>query len=113
MHEVSLAQSLVELAREEATRAGANRIDRLIVEIGALSHVDAHALSFAFEAARTGPLTEDAVLDIVETPGRAWCMTCDAEVGIDRRGADCPVCGGARLMVRAGDEMKLTSMEVV
>jgi hydrogenase nickel incorporation protein HypA/HybF len=113
MHEVSLASSLVELAREEAVRAGATRVDKLIVEIGALSHVDAHALIFAFDSARAGSLTDTAALEIVETPGRAWCMTCDAVVKIERRGQDCPVCGGARLMVQGGDEMKLTAMEIV
>jgi hydrogenase nickel incorporation protein HypA/HybF len=113
MHEVALASSLVELAREEAARAGASRVDKLIVEIGALSHVDGHALTFAFDSARMGGVTDRAVLDIVETPGKAWCMTCDAVVEIARRGQDCPACGGARLMVQGGEEMKLTAMEIV
>jgi len=44
MHELAIATALIDLVREEAAAARASRVTRLVVEIGALSHVDVHAL---------------------------------------------------------------------
>jgi hydrogenase nickel incorporation protein HypA/HybF len=112
LHEVSLASALVELVREELARAGAQRATKVTIEIGALSHVDARALRFAFESAiMDGPAAE-ADLVIEEPPGRAWCLDCSDVVTIEKRGEACPVCNGYKLLVQGGDEMKFKSMEV-
>jgi hydrogenase nickel incorporation protein HypA/HybF len=110
---MSLAIALLDLAREQAAAAGAQRITRLVVEIGALSHVDAHALRFAVEAAAHGGPAEGAVLDILVPPGTAYCLDCESSVAITVRGADCPRCGGAKLLAQGGDAMRLKEMEVV
>jgi hydrogenase nickel incorporation protein HypA/HybF len=75
-----------------------------VVEIGALSHVDVHALRFAVDA---------AALDILEPPGTAYCLDCESSVTIPARGAPCPRCEGAKLLVQGGGEMRLKEMEVV
>jgi hydrogenase nickel incorporation protein HypA/HybF len=113
MHEVALAASLVDLAVEEARAAGATRVTRLTLEIGALSHVDPQALRFAFDAATAGTLVAGADLAIEEPPGTAWCMDCSKAVEIARRGDPCPVCAGSMLLVQGGEEMRLRDMEVV
>ncbi len=113
MHEVALAASLVDLVGEEARAAGARRVTRIGLDIGALSHVDPHALRFAFEAAAAGTQAEGAALDIAEPAGRAWCMDCEREVEIAARGEPCPDCGRSRLLVRSGEEMSLREMEVL
>jgi len=113
MHEVALGEGLIGLVADEARRVGASRVTRVVVEIGTLSHVEPHAFRQAFEAAATGTLAGDAVLDIREPEGRAWCMACEREVAIARRGDDCPACGSARLFVRGGEEMRLKELEVV
>ncbi len=112
MHEVALAAALIDIVAEEAVAAKAHRVTRLVLEIGALSHVDAHALSFAVEAAARGGLAEGAELDIRETKGAAYCLDCETSVSIAARGAACPACGGAKLLVQRGDEMRLKEMEI-
>jgi hydrogenase nickel incorporation protein HypA/HybF len=113
MHEVALALALIDLVREQAATAGASRVTRLVLEIGALSHVDTHALRFAVEAAARGGPAEGAVLEVLELGGAAYCLDCESSVAISMRGAPCPHCGGAKLLVRGGDEMRLKEMEVV
>jgi len=113
MHEVAIASALIDLVREEAAAARASRVTRLVVEIGALSHVDTHALRFAVDAVTRGSLAEGAVLDILEPAGTAYCLDCETSVTIAARGAPCPRCNGATLLVQGGDEMRLKEMEVV
>lgn len=113
MHEVSLATALLSLVQEQVTAAGANRVTRLVLEIGALSHVDAHALRFAVDAAALGGPAEGATVEILEPEGAAYCLDCETAVTIAMRGAACPRCGGAKLLVQGGDQMRLKEMEVV
>jgi hydrogenase nickel incorporation protein HypA/HybF len=113
MHEVAIATALIDLVREQAAAARARRVTRLVVEIGTLSHVDVHALRFAVDAASRGGFAEGAALDILEPPGTAYCLDCESSVTISARGASCPRCDGAKLLVQGGDEMRLKEMEVV
>ncbi len=113
MHEVAIAGALIDLVRDEAAAARASRVTRLVIEIGALSHVDVHALRFAVDAAARGGLAEGAALDILEPPATAYCLDCETSVTISARGAACPCCDGAKLIVQGGDEMRLKEMEVV
>jgi len=113
MHEVSLATALIELVQEQAAAARASRVTRLVLEIGALSHVDAHALRFAVDVAARGGPAEGALLDILQPEGTAYCLDCETSVAIVTRGEPCPRCGGFKLLVQGGDEMRLKEMEVV
>lgn len=113
MHEVALATSLVDLVVESAREAGAANVGKVIVEIGALSHVDPHALRFAFETARANTVCATAEMVIEEPPGSAWCMDCDKSVVISARGEACPSCGGSKILVQSGDEMRLKAMEII
>ncbi len=113
MHEVAIAAALMELVRDELAAARASRVTRLVLEIGALSHVDAHALRFAIAAAARGGFAEDAEVDIREPAGTAYCIDCETSVTIAARGAPCPLCDGAKLLVQTGEDMRLKEMEVV
>jgi hydrogenase nickel incorporation protein HypA/HybF len=113
MHEVAIATALIDIVAQQAAAAQARRVTRLVLEIGALSHVDTHALRFAVDAAARGGPAEGAVLDIRESSGIAYCLDCEASVTIAVRGDVCPDCGSAKLLVQGGDEMRLKEMEVV
>ncbi|MEE4298036.1 MAG: hydrogenase maturation nickel metallochaperone HypA [Pseudomonadales bacterium] len=112
MHEMALCQGLVDLIEDEARRQGFDRVRRVIVEIGALGHVDPRALAFAFEVTVRGTRANDARLEVREIPGRAWCMACSTVVAVPARGEVCPLCGGSQLIVEGGEEMKLRELEV-
>jgi hydrogenase nickel incorporation protein HypA/HybF len=110
---MALCQSMVELIGQQQVKSGFSRVKRVIVEIGALGHVDPHALEFAFEVGAKDSAAEDAVLEIHEIPGQGWCMDCCESVAIERRGDACPGCGGYKLIVRQGEELRLKELEVV
>jgi hydrogenase nickel incorporation protein HypA/HybF len=109
MHELGLAVELIAMAEE---RGGAARIQRLVVEIGALALVVPDALRFAFEVASHGTCAEGAILEVVEVPGRARCRGCGAAVTLDRPFGRCG-CGGCDLAIESGSELRLREMEVM
>lgn len=113
MHEMSLCLSMIELVGERARTEGATRVQRIKLCIGALGHVEPQALAFCFESAARGTAAEGADLDIEVLPGRAWCFDCGQAVTIAQRGDGCPNCRGSALRIDAGEQLRVTEIEVV
>ena len=113
MHEVSLMQSVVEIALEEARKAEAARVTRIGLDIGRLSAVDPEAMRFCFAAVAAGTAAEGAALDIADIAGAGWCLDCGKGVPLAERFGPCPDCGGFRVQVTAGGEMRVRELEVV
>jgi len=113
MHEMSLMESLIDLAEGEARKHGASRISVIRVELGALSHVDPHSLRFCFDAVTRGSLAEGARFDTIDIPGAGWCLDCSKEVAIMERFGACPDCGGHHVQMTRGDEFRLLELEVL
>jgi hydrogenase nickel incorporation protein HypA/HybF len=109
MHELGITEEVVSLVSE---RAGAARVRRVVLEIGKLTAVLPDAVRFCFDLCCEGTPLEGASLEIIETPGRARCRTCDAEVNLDQPLGVCP-CGGIDLEWLSGMELKVREIEVV
>lgn len=112
MHELSIAMSLVELASERARRAGAARVTRLKLRIGALRGIEGESMRQAFEAARIDSPCGDAELRIENVPLRARCRDCGAQYEIEGAEWACPACGSDGELLDGGDELQLASIEV-
>lgn len=112
MHEMALCQGMLDLIDDQRAQDPFETVRRVVVEIGALGHVDPHALSFAFDVAAADTVAEKAKLEIVEIPGRGWCMDCSSRIEIAQRGDGCPNCGGFTLIMEQGEEMRLKELEV-
>lgn len=113
MHELSLCQSMRDIVEESARTQGFSRVVVLRLELGRFSCVEREALIFAFGAVMQGSVADNARLEIIELPGAAWCLDCACEVVIGDRLDPCPKCGGERLMVQRGEEMRIKEMEVI
>lgn len=114
MHELSIADNLVQIACEYAVREQAKGICAITVKIGALTCVQESALRLCFESVVEGTLLEGAELKIIEVPVVIFCSQCNREVtlpGIQQ--FCCSVCGTPGGQVRHGNELDLESIEVI
>jgi hydrogenase nickel incorporation protein HypA/HybF len=109
---MALTENIVEIAIGAARDEGAEKVTRVIVEVGALSAVEPEALQFCFAAIAAGTLAEGAVLEIERIPGGGWCADCDRLVPLAERFGLCPECGGHSVRVTAGQELKVRELEV-
>jgi len=112
MHELSLCEGVLQILEEHAVSRGFKQVKGVWLEIGALSGVDPEAMRFGFDAVMKGTLAEGAVLEIIDLPGTAWCMSCGKSVPVKARYDACPDCGGYQLQVTGGDEMRIKELEV-
>lgn len=119
MHELSIAQSLIEAASEAATgessdlELGTARVTKLNVRIGLLAGVVKEALLFSFQLAAEGTLCDSAELLIEEVPVSVHCRQCRQTK--QTKGAyqlACPDCGTPSGEIVAGQELELVSIEI-
>ena len=108
MHELSIANGIVEFCAE---RAGGERVTRVRLEIGQLSALLPDAVRLCFDVCARNTVVEGALLEIIETPGRAICRDCNGEVVMTQPFGRCD-CGSANIRVVAGEEMKIREMEL-
>jgi hydrogenase nickel incorporation protein HypA/HybF len=114
MHEMSLAQAVIDEAVRLAREHGADRVLMVKVMIGALSGVVKDSFAFGFEAmAMTNEITNGASL-VIETPPVPYrCIGCGHEFMADCSRPDCcPSCGVADVFPQGGDELLLMQVEM-
>jgi hydrogenase nickel incorporation protein HypA/HybF len=112
MHEMALAESMLEIIESTARKHNATSVTAVRMEIGSLSHVDCDALRFCFDVVTRGSLAEGAELEIDAVAGEAWCMPCGTRVPLARCGDPCPHCGSHQLEVTRGDDMRVKDIRI-
>ena len=112
MHELAIAQSLLEIVEQEARPYSGARVTWIKLRIGTLSAVVPDALRFAFEAITRGGIAEGAVLEIEEVPLKIRCHQCDKGFAVDDPFMVCPKCGGSDVEMVSGRELEIRSMEI-
>lgn len=112
MHEMSLAESVLQIIEESARTRGFRRVHTVVLEIGALAAVEPDAMRFCFDAVTRGSIAEGARLEIIETPGEGRCAGCNKTVLLCEQFGLCPECGGARVEITGGNEMRVKDLEV-
>lgn len=112
MHELTLAESLIQIVEHAAEEQQAPRVKTVFVEIGRLSQVDVDALTFAFDVVSRGGRAAGAELRIIPVEGVGVCEDCQATVAMDASVSPCPRCGSYRLRVVAGQEMRVKGIAI-
>jgi hydrogenase nickel incorporation protein HypA/HybF len=112
MHELSIAMNIVDLAVEEAGKAGASTISKVEVEIGTMAGVEQEALLFAWDSVIQGTIAVTAKLVIHTIQGEAVCLECDKTFPVQNLFSDCPYCKGFRYRITRGKELRVSSLMV-
>jgi hydrogenase nickel incorporation protein HypA/HybF len=111
LHEMSITQSLLDLAMVEAEKARATRITAIHLRIGVLTGVVAESVSFYLDFLAKGTPAEGAKLVATVVPVTARCTACGTTFPADDLIFTCPECGG-KAQVAGGRELFMESLEV-
>jgi len=112
MHEMSLAEGVLQLVEDAARAQDFSRVTAVWLEIGELSGVEVEAMKFCFDAVVRDSIAEGARLEIIATPGSGWCMQCSKTVPMHEVFGECPDCGSHQMQVSGGTEMRVKELEV-
>jgi hydrogenase nickel incorporation protein HypA/HybF len=108
MHELSLAQAIVEIAQRHA---GGRRVTRVRVRVGHLRQVVPDALEFAFSLLCAGTALDGARLEIEAVAVRGRCRRCGDEAALAGFPLQCPGCGDLDVEIVAGEELLVDELE--
>lgn len=112
MHELSVTQSMLDIALAHAQRAGASRIRRIDVVVGELSGIVGESVQFYFDFLSKDTPAEGAVLAFRHVPAQFRCQACGATYRAEGSDWACPTCGQLQPEVAGGRELFVESIEV-
>ncbi len=113
MHELAIAQSIVEVVEERASAYQATHVKSVRLCVGEASGIVADSLTFSFEML-TGlsPLLEGAHLHIETLPHLAHCRQCARDFTVQNFVACCPICATWSSEILSGTELQILEMEI-
>jgi hydrogenase nickel incorporation protein HypA/HybF len=112
MHEISIAQSIIEIAEATAREAHCRSIQVIALRLGEFTSIVREALEFAFEASKQGTMAENARLKIEVAPMVVQCVVCDVEVrSAMGRSLICSQCGFPLKLI-SGEELLIEYVEL-
>lgn len=111
MHELGVANEILDTALSEADRHAAKKVTSVRLRVGVLRAIEPENLSFLFGHLARGTPAEGALLEIEEEPVRVACGAC----GVSEARAftlECPRCKGSGVSVTGGDSLSILSLDV-
>lgn len=112
MHELAIAQGILDIVLSTAVGYNATRILGVKVIVGELTGTVPEALEFGFAALAKGTMAESACLSIRIIPLTGHCRECGSESSIDKYSFACASCGSHAMEIITGRELKVESVEV-
>jgi len=112
MHELSIAQSILDIAARHIPDGTTCQVTTVRVRVGQLAGVVTNSLEFCFQAITRGTRLDGARLAIEEIPVTAACSACSARFRIDDSRFACPACGSTAITITTGRELQLTEIEL-
>src|ERR1700758_5013904 len=93
MHEMGIANSILEAVARELRCRPAARPTKVGVRVGELAGIDPEAIRFAFDALTLATSFEGMQLAIEFCPARSRCRECSREFELRNFEPLCPACG--------------------
>ncbi len=112
MHELSLAQDIIETVKQNVSAGELEKVREVIVEVGAFSGVVADSLKFSFEAITSGTELNNAVMEIVDIPFCLKCNDCGSETSTEIPMLLCSLCGSSNTQIISGDELRVKELKI-
>ncbi|MBN1306778.1 MAG: hydrogenase maturation nickel metallochaperone HypA [Chitinispirillaceae bacterium] len=111
MHEMSIAEGMIDIINETARKHGLSRVEKVRLRIGAMRQIVPDALRFAFEVLGKETIAHGAEIVITDVPVKASCGDCGCEFRVEDRCFICASCGSGSVVVTAGKELYIDSIE--
>jgi len=111
VHELAIAESLLEIIVDESKRHGLERINKVRLQIGKFAAVVPESLTFCFELVSRDTVASGALIEIENVGITARCDQCNFSFEVQDQVFLCPRCGEPALELLSGRELSVMSIE--
>jgi hydrogenase nickel incorporation protein HypA/HybF len=112
MHEMGIAQSILDIVRQEMDRHGAGKVNLIRLMVGEFTAVVPHSLNFCFEVLTKDTPFEGVKLEMITVPLTGQCRECGEEFSVKNYQFICPKCGSKDIETIQGNELFIKEIEV-
>lgn len=112
MHELSIAEDLINLIVDVANEHQAKVVHSATVEVGELSGIESDALELAFDVVRKNTIANTCTLKIEHRPLIVKCPNCQWQGEVEKLYPACQSCQNLSVEVISGREMRLLSVDL-
>lgn len=110
MHEMSIANSILKIAKTEVMKTNAKQIKEIELEIGELAGVEYESLDFALNVLTRNSEFENTKILILKPKGKAQCSDCKHLFEIETFLSSCPECKSYNTIIISGKELRVKSL---
>jgi hydrogenase nickel incorporation protein HypA/HybF len=112
VHELSVTESILNIATEAAKRENARKVTDIYLVLGKFSSIVDDSVQFYWDAISMQTICEGAQLHFERIPARLTCLDCTTTYTLTDELIPCPECGSSRVKVLSGDEFRVDSIEI-
>ena len=119
MHELSMAQAIVDTVLEAAEKNDAEEIVEVTIEVGKLTMLNPEQLKFLLDVITEDTLLENSEIIIEDVPVEIECRKCEFEGLANTDDSDhylaivvCPECGERNVEILKGRECNVKTIKI-
>ncbi|MBU2549835.1 MAG: hydrogenase maturation nickel metallochaperone HypA [Proteobacteria bacterium] len=112
MHEMSIAQSILDIVKEEMAKHQVEKLAAINIAVGALSAVVPSSLTFCYNVLVDKTEFAETRLNVRVVPLTYSCYACGHDFTSEEMTFECPACGEADPMLTAGRDLTIENIEV-
>lgn len=109
MHELSVTQSILDIALKNA---GTRKIKHINLVIGQFSSIVDDSVQFYWEIISKDTSAEGSLLHFERIPGEMTCQNCGHSFHPTDETFDCPSCSSPFVKISKGEELQVDSIDV-
>lgn len=112
MHELSIAQNVIEIIHQHVPADELDRVIAVRLKIGAIAGIVPDSLDFSFHAITTETPLCNARLEIELVPFKIQCKSCNTISSNEIGYSVCESCGSIKTTVISGTELQVSEIEI-
>jgi hydrogenase nickel incorporation protein HypA/HybF len=112
MHELSVAQNIIDIVRENVPVPDYGKVNKILLEVGEFSGIVADSLNYCFDIIKSDTEFAGSGLEIKKIPFVLYCSLCKNESSNTAGIRICGKCGGSDTRIISGTDMKITEVQL-
>jgi hydrogenase nickel incorporation protein HypA/HybF len=112
MHELTVTESILEIALRHANEANATRVTNLYLVIGQFASIVDDSVQFYWDIISKETIAEGATLHFKRLPATLSCLDCNQQFTPGGDGFSCPNCQSNHVKIVSGDEFYMEAIDI-
>lgn len=112
MHELSVTQSILDIALKHARQQDGGAVRRIVVVVGALASIVDDSVAFYWPTLAAGTQAERADLVFERIPAKFRCNSCRVEYLLHPGDFSCPACRSQNVQVIDGQQFYVKTIDL-